>query len=94
MVFPVEPRPRHSEGEPSQARRPDSRGNTRAAKGLLYGPEGAAFSPTHTRKNGKLYRYYVSQSVLKHGAGSCPVGRVPAGEIEAAIIDQLRAVFR
>ncbi|HBS48619.1 MAG TPA: resolvase [Rhodobacteraceae bacterium] len=63
-------------------------------KGLLYGPDGAAFSPTHTRKGGKLYRYYVSQTVLKHGAGSCPIGRVPAGEIEAAIIDQLRAVFR
>jgi site-specific DNA recombinase len=63
-------------------------------KGLLYGPDGAAFSPTHTRKGGKLYRSYVSQSVLKHGAGSCPVGRVPAGEIETAVIDQLRAVFR
>ena len=73
--------------------------NTRAAtpallKGLLYGPDGAAFSPTHTRKGGRLYRYYVSQTVLKHGAGSCPVGRVPAGEIEAAVISQLRAVFR
>jgi hypothetical protein len=32
--------------------------------------------------------------VLKHGAGSCPVGRIPAGGIEAAVIDQLRAVFR
>ncbi len=63
-------------------------------KGLLYGPDGAAFSPTHTRKGGRLYRYYVSQTVLKHGAGSCPVGRVPAGEIEATVIDQLRAVFR
>jgi len=63
-------------------------------KGLLYGPDGAAFSPTHTRKGGRLYRYYVSQTVLKHGAGSCPVGRVPAGEIEAAVIDQIRAVFR
>ncbi len=62
-------------------------------KGLLFGPDGAAFSPTHTRKGGKLYRYYVSQTVLKHGAGSCPVGRVPAGKIEAAVIDQLRAVF-
>lgn len=46
------------------------------------------------RQGGKLYRYYVSQTVLKHGAGSCPVGRVPAGEIEAAVIDQLRTVFR
>jgi site-specific DNA recombinase len=63
-------------------------------RGLLYGPDGAAFSPTHTRKGGRLYRYYVSQSVLKHGAGSCPIGRVPAGEIETAVIDQLRAVFR
>ncbi|WP_323019289.1 recombinase family protein [Pararhodobacter sp.] len=63
-------------------------------KGLLFGPDGAAFSPTHTRKGGKLYRYYVSQTVLKHGAGASPIGRVPAGEIEAAVIDQLRAVFR
>ncbi|OJF97347.1 resolvase [Rhizobium sp. 58] len=73
--------------------------NTRAdtpalLKGLLYGPDGAAFSPTHTRKGGRLYRYYVSQTVLKHGAGSCPIGRVPAGEIEAAVIAQLRVVFR
>jgi hypothetical protein len=36
----------------------------------------------------------VSQTVLKHGAGACPVSRAPAGEIEAAAIDQLRAVFR
>ena len=73
--------------------------NTRAQtpallKGLLFGPDGAAFSPSHTRKKNRLYRYYVSQTVLKHGAGTCPVGRVPAGEIEAAVIDQLRAVFR
>jgi DNA invertase Pin-like site-specific DNA recombinase len=63
-------------------------------KGLLFGPDGAAFSPTHTRKGDKLYRYYVSQTVLTHGAGACPVCRVPAGEIEAAVIEQLRAVFR
>ena len=63
-------------------------------KGLLYGPDGAAFSPTHTRQGQKLYRYYVSQTVLKHGAGSCPVGRVPAAEIEAAVMAQMRSVFR
>ena len=73
--------------------------NTRAQtpallKGLLWGPDGAAFSPTHTRKKNRLYRYYVSQTILRHGAGACPVGRVPAAEIEAAVIDQLRAVFR
>ncbi len=63
-------------------------------KGLLFGPDGAAFSPTHTRKGGRLYRYYVSQTVLRHGAGSCPIARVPANEIEATVIGQLRAVFR
>ncbi|SDL42963.1 Recombinase [Paracoccus chinensis] len=63
-------------------------------KGLLYGPDGAAFSPTHTRKSDRLYRYYVNQTILKHGAGACPIARVPAGEIEAAVLGQLHAVFR
>ena len=63
-------------------------------KGLVFGPDGAAFSPTHTRKLGKLYRYYISQTVLKFGKGACPIGRVPAGDLEAAVIQQLRAVFR
>ena len=51
-------------------------------------------SPTHTRKGNRLYRYYVSQDVLKRGPEACPVGRVPAAEIEAAVIDQLRGIFR
>jgi hypothetical protein len=51
-------------------------------------------SPTHTRKGNRLYRYYVSQDVLQHGRDACPIGRVPAAEIEVAVIDQLRAVFR
>ena len=63
-------------------------------KGLIFGPTGAAMSPTHTRKGNRLYRYYVSQDVLKRGPEACPVGRVPAAEIEAAVIDQLRGVFR
>ena len=63
-------------------------------KGLMFGPTGAAMSPTHTRKGNRLYRYYVSQDVLKLGPEACPVGRVPAAEIEAAVIDQLRGVFR
>jgi len=39
-----------------------------------------------------VYRYYVAQAVLKKGsrlAGS-PVGRVPAGEVEGAVVAQLR----
>jgi len=81
--------------ESPRSRASNTRAQTPALlKGLLYGPDGTAFSPSHTRKKNRLYRYYVSQTVLKHGAGTCPVGRVPAGEIEAAVVDQLRAVFR
>ena len=73
--------------------------NTRAQtpallKGLIFGPTGAAMSPTHTRKGNRLYRYYVSQDVLREGSDACPVGRVPAAEIEAAVVEQLRGVFR
>ena len=32
--------------------------------------------------------------MLKRGPDACPVGRVPAAEIEAAVIDQLRGIFR
>ena len=82
-------------GESPRTRSAKTRAQTPALlKGLLYGPGGAAFSPTHTRKKDRLYRYYVSQTVLKHGAGACPIGRVPAGEIETAVVDQLHSVFR
>jgi site-specific DNA recombinase len=62
-------------------------------KGIIFGPTGAAMSPTHTRKNGRLYRYYLSQTVLKQGSGDCPVQRVPAAEIEKMVIDQLRILL-
>jgi hypothetical protein len=35
-------------------------------RGLIFGPDGRALSPSHTRKHGKVYRYYVSQAVLSH----------------------------
>ena len=63
-------------------------------KGLLFGPTGSAMTPTHTRRGDRLYRYYVSQSLLKGGAGACPIGRVQAAEIETAVIDQLRGLLR
>ncbi|MCW5717062.1 MAG: recombinase family protein [Bauldia sp.] len=72
--------------------------NTRAQtpallKGLIFGPTGCAMSPTHTRRGGKLYRYYVSQAVLKNGPEACPVRRVSAGEIEAAVGAQVRRLL-
>jgi len=63
-------------------------------RGLIYGPTGSAMTPSHTRRRGKAYRYYVSLGVLKVGPEACPVRRVPAAEIEAAVIDQIRALLR
>ncbi|WP_291855423.1 recombinase family protein [Bradyrhizobium sp.] len=63
-------------------------------KGLIFGPRGVAMSPSHTRKSGRLYRYYVSQTTLKQGAADYPVGRVPAAEIERIVIDQVRMLLR
>jgi site-specific DNA recombinase len=62
-------------------------------KGIIFGPTGVAMSPTHTRKNGRLYRYYLSQTVLKKGSGDSPVPRVPAAEIEKIVIDQVRLLL-
>jgi DNA invertase Pin-like site-specific DNA recombinase len=63
-------------------------------KGLIFGPTGRAMTPAHTRKGGKLYRYYVSTDVLKRDAEECTVRRVPAAEIENAVVDQLRGLLR
>jgi site-specific DNA recombinase len=63
-------------------------------KGLIFGPTGAAMSPSHTRKKGRLYRYYVSQTVLKQAATDCPIGRVPAAEIGKIVVDQVRNLLR
>jgi DNA invertase Pin-like site-specific DNA recombinase len=65
-------------------------------KGLIYGVDGRALSPTHCVKNGRLYRYYVAQRVLKGDAAGDDsiVRRVSAAEIEGAVVDQVRALLR
>ena len=64
---------------------------------MIFGADGRALSPSHCRKNGRLYRYYVAQRVLKGDAAAGDDGivrRVPAAEIERAVADQVRALLR
>jgi DNA invertase Pin-like site-specific DNA recombinase len=75
----------------TQANRPQS---PALLKGLLFGTDGRALSPTHSRKNGRLYRYYVAQRALKGEADDGIVRRVSAAQIEAAVMTQLRALLR
>jgi len=63
-------------------------------RGLIFGPDGRAMWPTHTRKRGILYTYYVSQAVLKGTDDGCTVRRISAGEIDGAVMDQVRALLR
>jgi hypothetical protein len=65
-------------------------------RGLIFGSDGRAMSPTHARgRRGQQYRYYVSQSVLKGSAADGPaIARISAAEIEGAVIAQVRGLLR
>jgi DNA invertase Pin-like site-specific DNA recombinase len=63
-------------------------------KGLIFGPDGKAMAPSHTRKRGRLYRFYRTTTALKLGRDACPIRSVPAGDVEAAVIGQIRALLR
>ena len=80
--------------ESPRKRAANTRGENTPAllKGLLFGPNGLAFTPAYTRRGKKLYRYYVSTGVIKRGPEACTVRRVPAAEVERAVVDQVRAV--
>ena len=62
-------------------------------RGLLYAPSGERMYPTYTSKSGRRYRYYVSKSESRFGAPGKGYERLPAPEIEAAVIAQIRTVL-
>jgi DNA invertase Pin-like site-specific DNA recombinase len=68
------------------ARKADTKPSDFLLAGLIFDSAGNRMTPSHSRKKGVRYRYYVSQAVLqsrKHQAGQ--VFRVPAPEIEAVL---------
>jgi site-specific DNA recombinase len=72
---------------------------TRAAtpallKGMIFGPDDKAMAPSHTRRRGRLYRFYRTATSLKLGHSECPIRAVPAGEVEAAVVNQIRTLLR
>ena len=73
--------------------------NTRAQtpallKGIIFGADGRTMTPTHSRKGGRLYRYYIAAGLLKGDVPPGVVRRVPAADIETAVVDQLRGLLR
>ena len=69
-----------------------SRMNSEALlSGRIFDDRGHRMTPSHARKGGMKYRYYLSSALL-HGAANRAgsVSRVRAAEIEALVIRTLR----
>jgi site-specific DNA recombinase len=59
--------------------------------GRIFDDRGHRMSPSHSRKGGARYRYYVSSALIQgqpESAGS--VARVPAAKVEALVVDAVR----
>lgn len=59
--------------------------------GKLFDDKNNYMSPSHSNTRNKKYRYYVSQAIIQHrrqDAGS--VSKIPAGEIEKAVIQEIK----
>ncbi|MBF0094668.1 MAG: recombinase family protein [Alphaproteobacteria bacterium] len=64
-------------------------------KGLIRcGACGGAMTPSHTRRHGRLYRYYLCSKASKNGHTTCPVRAVAADEAETLVFAQVRRALR
>ena len=58
--------------------------------GILFDSEGLRLTPSHSQKQSKRFRYYLSQQLVNEGKASTPNGiRIPAQELELMVINQL-----
>jgi site-specific DNA recombinase len=62
-------------------------------RGLLFAPSGDPMYATYTRKNGRKYHYYMSKSESRFGALGKTSERMPAAEVEAATVAQIKTVL-
>ena len=53
----------------------------------------SAMTPTHTRRRGRLYRYYVCLGASRRGHDTCPVRSIAAGEVEGLVLGQVRRLL-
>ena len=59
--------------------------------GLLYNDSGARYTPTHSSKGAKRYRYYMLQAGSAQQPISGPVERISALDLEAVVLQRLLA---
>lgn len=64
-------------------------------KGMMNcGVCGSKMTPTYTSKRGIKYRYYVCSASSKGNNDECKVGRIPAGETEQLVTNQILNVLK
>jgi site-specific DNA recombinase len=49
----------------------------------------ALYTPTHAKKNGRRYRYYTSQAVIKKAEKGSTPARIPAHDLETAVVGRI-----
>ena len=57
--------------------------------GILYDAQGTLYTPTHACKNGRRYRYYTSQAVIKKTEKTNVPARIPAHDLETTVVDHI-----
>jgi hypothetical protein len=53
----------------------------------------SAITPTHTRRGGRLYRYYICPGASRRGHDTCPVRSIAASEVEGLVLGQVRRLL-
>src|SRR5262249_18387238 len=62
--------------------------------GMIFDEAGERLTPTWSVKKGTRYRYYVSASLVTgRGTALSSRRRIPAGNLESAVIERLRSFF-
>jgi site-specific DNA recombinase len=62
--------------------------------GLLFDSSGVRFTPTQSRKSGKRYGYYTSQTVIQQNGAKPPIAHFPAPELENFVAMQIFGLLR
>ena len=78
---------------PRRARSTNTK-NVHLLTDLLFDETGDRFAPTASTNHGRRYRYYISSRLRAEGRKSANGWRLPAEEIEGAVIRQVGLVLR
>lgn len=81
------------EGRSIHEIRPDRNKTHALLRGLLHAmPEGSPMYHSFTTKYNRYYRYYVHKEVLKRGSTPSVTRSVPAGDIEAFVLEKIKVI--